>query len=119
MAVPRHRDFNLRHPILHVEGRHEFTHRYQHVGNLFGKNPAFLHVGHIARALFMEPHENAALLFDVAHREARTMTIVPEGPVDRSQQAFGIDADKLCMNYKELNEAALANGIKSSSVNVA
>ncbi len=28
-----------------------------------------------------------------------------------------IDADKLCMNYKELNEAALANGIKSSSVN--
>lgn len=28
-----------------------------------------------------------------------------------------IDADKLCMNYKELNEAALANGIRSSSVN--
>ena len=28
-----------------------------------------------------------------------------------------VDADKLCMNYKELNEAALANGIKSSSVN--
>ncbi|MGN0648595.1 MAG: RecQ family ATP-dependent DNA helicase [Oscillospiraceae bacterium] len=28
-----------------------------------------------------------------------------------------IDADKLCMNYKELNEAALANGIKTSSVN--
>ncbi len=28
-----------------------------------------------------------------------------------------IDADKLCMNYKELNEAALANGIKNSSVN--
>ena len=28
-----------------------------------------------------------------------------------------IDADKLCMNYKELNEAALANGIKASSVN--
>lgn len=28
-----------------------------------------------------------------------------------------IDTDKLCMNYKELNEAALANGIKSSSVN--
>ncbi len=28
-----------------------------------------------------------------------------------------IDAEKLCMNYKELNEAALANGIKSSSVN--
>ncbi|MGN0594271.1 MAG: RecQ family ATP-dependent DNA helicase [Hominimerdicola sp.] len=28
-----------------------------------------------------------------------------------------IDADKLCMNYKELNEAALANGVKSSSVN--
>lgn len=28
-----------------------------------------------------------------------------------------IDADKLCMNYKELNEAALAGGIKSSSVN--
>ncbi len=28
-----------------------------------------------------------------------------------------IDADRLCMNYKELNEAALANGIKSSSVN--
>ena len=28
-----------------------------------------------------------------------------------------IDADKLCMNYKELNEAALAKGVKSSSVN--
>lgn len=28
-----------------------------------------------------------------------------------------IDADKLCMNYKELNEAALSNGIKTSSVN--
>lgn len=28
-----------------------------------------------------------------------------------------IDADKLCMNYKELNEAALAGGIKTSSVN--
>ena len=28
-----------------------------------------------------------------------------------------IDADKLCMNYKELNEAALANGVRSSSVN--
>ncbi len=28
-----------------------------------------------------------------------------------------INADKLCMNYKELNEAALANGIKTSSVN--
>lgn len=28
-----------------------------------------------------------------------------------------IDADKLCMNYKELNEAALASGIKTSSVN--
>lgn len=28
-----------------------------------------------------------------------------------------IDTDKLCMNYKELNEAALAVGIKSSSVN--
>ncbi|SEQ15609.1 ATP-dependent DNA helicase, RecQ family [Lachnospiraceae bacterium RM5] len=28
-----------------------------------------------------------------------------------------IDADKLCMNYKELNEAALAKGIKKSSVN--
>lgn len=28
-----------------------------------------------------------------------------------------IDADKLCMNYKELNEAALADGIKTSSVN--
>lgn len=28
-----------------------------------------------------------------------------------------IDADRLCMNYKELNEAALAKGIKSSSVN--
>ena len=28
-----------------------------------------------------------------------------------------IDADKLCMNYKELNEAALANGVKTSSVN--
>lgn len=28
-----------------------------------------------------------------------------------------IDGDKLCMNYKELNEAALAGGIKTSSVN--
>lgn len=28
-----------------------------------------------------------------------------------------IDADKLCMNYKELNEAALANGVSKSSVN--
>ena len=28
-----------------------------------------------------------------------------------------IDADKLCLNYKELNEAALADGIKTSSVN--
>ncbi len=28
-----------------------------------------------------------------------------------------IDADRICMNYKELNEAALAEGIKSSSVN--
>ena len=28
-----------------------------------------------------------------------------------------IDADKLCMNYKELNEAALAAGVKTSSVN--
>lgn len=28
-----------------------------------------------------------------------------------------IDGDKLCMNYKELNEAALSNGIKTSSVN--
>ena len=28
-----------------------------------------------------------------------------------------IDTDKLCMNYKELNEAALAGGIKSSTVN--
>ena len=28
-----------------------------------------------------------------------------------------IDADKLCMNYKELNEAALAGGVKTSSVN--
>ena len=28
-----------------------------------------------------------------------------------------VDADKLCLNYKELNEAALANGIKTSSVN--
>lgn len=28
-----------------------------------------------------------------------------------------IDGDKLCMNYKELNEAALSNGIKASSVN--
>ena len=28
-----------------------------------------------------------------------------------------IDADRLCMNYKELNEAALANGVRSSSVN--
>lgn len=28
-----------------------------------------------------------------------------------------IDADKLCMNYKESNEAALAGGVKTSSVN--
>ena len=28
-----------------------------------------------------------------------------------------IDEESLCMNYKEINEAALANGIKSSSVN--
>ena len=28
-----------------------------------------------------------------------------------------IDVDKLCMNYKELNEAALAGGIKTSSLN--
>lgn len=28
-----------------------------------------------------------------------------------------IDADKLCMNYKELNEAAIDGGIKTSSVN--
>lgn len=28
-----------------------------------------------------------------------------------------IDTDRLCMNYKELNEAALAGGIKSSTVN--
>lgn len=28
-----------------------------------------------------------------------------------------VDADSLCMNYKELNEAALANGIKTSSIN--
>ncbi len=28
-----------------------------------------------------------------------------------------IDMDKLCMNYKELNEAALRNGIKTSTVN--
>ena len=28
-----------------------------------------------------------------------------------------IDADKFCMNYKELNEAALAGGVKTSSVN--
>ena len=28
-----------------------------------------------------------------------------------------IDTDKLCMNYKELNEAALKNGIRTSSVN--
>lgn len=28
-----------------------------------------------------------------------------------------IDADKLCMNYKELNESALAKGVRTSSVN--
>ena len=28
-----------------------------------------------------------------------------------------IDADKICMNYKELNEAAVAGGVKTSSVN--
>ena len=28
-----------------------------------------------------------------------------------------LDGDKLCMNYKELNEAALAGGIRTSSVN--
>ena len=28
-----------------------------------------------------------------------------------------IDADQLSMNYKELNEAALAGGVKTSSVN--
>lgn len=28
-----------------------------------------------------------------------------------------IDAGRLCMNYKELNEAALANGVRTSSVN--
>lgn len=28
-----------------------------------------------------------------------------------------IDADRFCMNYKELNEAALAAGVKTSSVN--
>ena len=28
-----------------------------------------------------------------------------------------IDADRFCMNYKELNEAALAGGVKTSSVN--
>ena len=38
----------------------------------------------------MESHENAALLLDIAHREARTVAVVPEGAVNRRQETFGL-----------------------------
>ena len=38
----------------------------------------------------MESHENTALLLDIAHREARTVAVVPEGAVNRRQETFGL-----------------------------
>ena len=91
VAVARHRDFNLRHALLHVERLHKSAQGHKHVGDLLWKNLARRHVLHVARALFMKAHKHAALLLHIAHGKARAVAIVPKRTVDRRQEAFRLE----------------------------
>ena len=90
-AVAADSDFYLRHPLAHIEHRDQLTKRINHVGNVLRQNRAGMHIAHIARSLFVEPHQNTALFGNIANRQACTMAVIPKRSANGRQNVFRFD----------------------------
>ena len=85
-------DLDLRHALADRELGNELAHRHDHVGDVLREDVAARHFGDVGGGLLMEADEHAALLGDVADRQAGAVTVVPERTVDRRDDLFGTNA---------------------------
>ena len=85
-------NLDLRHALADRELGNELAHRHDHVGDVLREDVAARHFGDVGGGLLMEADEHAALLGDVADRQAGAVTVVPERTVDRRDDLFGTNA---------------------------
>ena len=90
MAVACDRHFNLGHPVTHIKGSDELTHRREHVADFLRQNQALFHIRDIAGAFFVKAHEHAALFLNVSDRQARSVAVVPEGTVNGRKKRLSL-----------------------------